>query len=696
MKKITKDPIDLDAHHLKHGPRFLSLTPEEKQSLVRIHRNMGHPSAERLMHLLRQQGFRSECVDAVQDMRCSTCEMTSKPKSSRPAVIKEPMDFNDKIAIDCLKWTNKAGLGFHIMHIIDFGTSFHVACVAPNRTSENAIQNITTSWLQWAGAPNEMIVDSGTEFNSEDFTQFLQRYNIKGTTIVIEGHWQNGRPERHGAILESMLTKFDLESPIMSYSDLHQALWFIMQAKNACSLRRGFAPEALVFGKHTRLPGSISSDSSLPAHCLADSETAQGLALRKQLELRETARRAFWHADNQASLRRAILRRSRPARKSFATGEWVMVWKSLPKPGMWLGPMRVVTHENESTIWLTMSGKMYRAAPENARDVSAVETQQIPKHETPFPVTQKGITQCRELLPQESPPGVDVMGTRIINLDNDGVQTSPEGNQGNENNPPPQQSPVEHGSPSLPSEQPDNEPEVSNVPSMAEAPVSGREVPVPPSGSEDESLQCVGFHSQDCDVPCFVSTTETSNQKCLKWSLEILVTSHDIDNWKRETDPSDMVFLATAAKRQRAEVRMSELTPDERRQFMDAKDSEINNWLKTGTVMKILRSQIPPEEVLRCRWVLTWKPVEPSVDDPDPSKKAKARLVVLGYMDPSLDKIPRDSPTLGRHSKMLILQMIASHGWTLQSFDVKAAFLQGSVAGRTIGLEPVPQSLQRL
>ena len=218
-----KDPINLDAHHLKHGPRFLSLTPEEKQSLVRIHRNMGHPSAERLMHLLRQQGFRSECVDAVQDMRCSTCEMTSKPKSSRPAVMKEPMDFNDKIAIDCLKWTNKAGLGFHIMHIIDLGTSFHVACVAPNRTSENAIQNITTSWLQWAGAPNEMIVDSGTELNSEAFMQFLQRYNIKGTTIVPEGHWQNGRSERHGAILESMLTKFDLESPIMSYSDLRQA-----------------------------------------------------------------------------------------------------------------------------------------------------------------------------------------------------------------------------------------------------------------------------------------------------------------------------------------------------------------------------------------------------------------------------------------------------------------------------------------
>ncbi len=91
------------ASHCKHGPRFLSLSPEEKSMLVKIHRNMGHPSAERLTHLLRQQGFRKECIDAVTDMRCSTCEITSKPKCSRPGVVKDPMDFNDKIAIDCLK-----------------------------------------------------------------------------------------------------------------------------------------------------------------------------------------------------------------------------------------------------------------------------------------------------------------------------------------------------------------------------------------------------------------------------------------------------------------------------------------------------------------------------------------------------------------------------------------------------------------
>lgn len=77
--------------------------------------------------------------------------------------------------------------------------------------------------------------------------------------------------------------------------------------------------------------------------------------------------------------------------------------------------------------------------------------------------------------------------------------------------------------------------------------------------------------------------------------------------------------------------------------------------------------------------------------------KAKARLVVLGYLDPQLEELPRDSPTLGRHSKMLLLQLIASNGWNLKSFDVKAAFLQGKPQqGRVLGLEPVPEMRSEL
>ena len=58
-----------------------------------------------------------------------------------------------------------------------------------------------------------------------------------------------------------------------------------------------------MFGKHTKIPGSLTSDEDLPAHCLADAETAQGIQFRKQLEIRERARKAFVEADNDSALR---------------------------------------------------------------------------------------------------------------------------------------------------------------------------------------------------------------------------------------------------------------------------------------------------------------------------------------------------------------------------------------------------------
>ena len=70
---------------------------------------------------------------------------------------------------------------------------------------------------------------------------------------------------------------------------------------------------------------------------------------------------------------------------------------------------------------------------------------------------------------------------------------------------------------------------------------------------------------------------------------------------------------------------------------------------------------------------------------------------MLGYMDPQLDTIPRDSPTLGRTSKMLIAQVIASMQWTLMSFDIKAAFLQGKTQeDRVIAVEPVPEMVKAM
>lgn len=140
-------------------------------------------------------------------------------------------------------------------------------------------------------------------------------------------------------------------------------------------------------------------------------------------------------------------------------------------------------------------------------------------------------------------------------------------------------------------------------------------------------------------------------------------------------------------------MKLANLNPQEVAECEAAKIAEVNNWIQTITLTKILRNQIPADQIFRCRWILTWKPID-SISPQNPAKthRAKARLVVLGYLDPNIEERPRASPTLNRTARMIILQAIASHGWDLRSFDIKAAFLQGKQqADRLIAIEPVAE-----
>eukprot|EP00435_Cladocopium_sp_Y103_P058560 s1182_g20.t1 len=92
---------------------------------------------------------------------------------------------------------------------------------------------------------------------------------------------------------------------------------------------------------------------------------------------------------------------------------------------------------------------------------------------------------------------------------------------------------------------------------------------------------------------------------------------------------------------------------------------------------------------MRCRWILSWK--APEVGGVE--RRAKARLVVLGFEDPGITSIPRDAPTLGKDGRQLLLQLVSSQRWTLVNFDISTAFLKGQGDGRKLGLH-APEELQ--
>ena len=105
---------------------------------------------------------------------------------------------------------------------------------------------------------------------------------------------------------------------------------------------------------------------------------------------------------------------------------------------------------------------------------------------------------------------------------------------------------------------------------------------------------------------------------------------------------------------------------------------------------KVAGGTLDDSQLMCCRGILTWKPPEKE----GLPRRAKARLVVLGFEDPNIQDIPNDAPTLSKDARQLILQKVVSNKWKLINFDVSTAFLQGKGDGRKLGIRP-PEELKQ-
>ena len=321
-------PIEqLQKSTLKHGPKFLSLNLQERQWLSKIHHNLGHPNPMKLQAVLKTQGIDDRLIQGLTDFQCGTCHELQEPKIARPASLTEPRDFNDCVGCDLITWTAKSGRSFQFLHCIDAATNFQLAIPIVRTDAESMIEALQDCWFHWAGPCKQLIIDNASPLCSEQFSTAAQARDMHLRVVAAYAHWQMGKTERHGDILQDMLHKFDTDHAIQSEDQFKTALRHICCAKNALSRAQGYTPEILVLGKSRPLPGNLGEDVPTAAQYLAESNTPEGVQFRQQLQLRECARRAFIAAENSEKLRRAFLRRQRPHRGNFAGGMFVMYWR---------------------------------------------------------------------------------------------------------------------------------------------------------------------------------------------------------------------------------------------------------------------------------------------------------------------------------------------------------------------------------
>ena len=181
---------------------------------------------------------------------------------------------------------------------------------------------------------------------------------------------------------------------------------------------------------------------------------------------------------------------------------------------------------------------------------------------------------------------------------------------------------------------------------------------------------------------------------CMKIEFEVSAPTSNRQRKLLERHP----VLYMVKKMRDSEVSLSKLSAAEKELFARAKTKEVDSFLKHEAVRKCLDDKeiskaFESRRIVRSRWVLTWKPTPQeelydaqkdaaenprSVFTKDGSKKAKARIVLLGFEHPSLldPTFKTASPVQSSLGRNLLYSMAAFHQWGLEGLDLATAFLQ--------------------
>ena len=147
---------------------------------------------------------------------------------------------------------------------------------------------------------------------------------------------------------------------------------------------------------------------------------------------------------------------------------------------------------------------------------------------------------------------------------------------------------------------------------------------------------------------------------------------HPMERRKKKQDEDEMYAMAAAAVVDPVTVKEA-MDRSDASLWMDAMNDEMDSLLKNQTW--ILESAPKDRQVVSCRWILKSKL------NPDSTlSKRKARLVARGFSQvPGVDFYETFAPVVRYESVRLILSLVAALDMDMLQFDVKTAFLNGSL-----------------
>ena len=146
-----------------------------KNKVSKLHLQFCHPTAERLIDLLKRAGTTDQHIfDVVHEVTlgCDVCLKNKRPPL-RPAVsFPLATSFNQVVALD-LKSRGSEG---YILHMIDHLTRYSCACIIKNKRKETIVKGLLEYWIRIFGPPKYFLSDNGGEFVNDEMVDFAEKF----------------------------------------------------------------------------------------------------------------------------------------------------------------------------------------------------------------------------------------------------------------------------------------------------------------------------------------------------------------------------------------------------------------------------------------------------------------------------------------------------------------------------------------
>ena len=305
---------------------------DKKKTVVKLHRQFGHASSEKLIALLKSAGsVESDVKDIVNEV-CSTCIICHRFKRAKPKPVVAfslASDFNQVVALDL----HEIDKNFWYLHIIDVFSRLSAATIVRKKDPEIIVDKFMQIWVGIYGCPEVGVyTDNGGEFNSQVFRDMAENLNMSVKTTAAYAPWSNGVVERHNATLTETLLKVKEQSNV----SWETAISWAVNAKNCLLSVHGYSPYQIVYGRNPNLPSVLTNKP--PA--LEGTTVCQ--AMGKHLTALYKARKSFIASESSEKVRRALRKQVRPSGDKFVTGDRVYFLRD----NEWKGPGWVIGQDN--------------------------------------------------------------------------------------------------------------------------------------------------------------------------------------------------------------------------------------------------------------------------------------------------------------------------------------------------------------